>query len=223
MTEAPAIPETETDAPPRRVAKKRGVVDAMIAKDRVAVFWFLFACATAAGCAWFIVVLSETVKHRAPFVIMDGAGVFYSAPGVNFADAEAMHLALTEMLVDAMFDRAPDGLRKEARLIRLCTRTGLQEIRAEIDREDDFFRRQNVVQTYEIDSVKFLGAAGQFAGTEARGRLFRRGDFGGEIEEVSQFEVKFRWIMNPDIAVTGAFPGRAFDLFKYERTPLINP
>ncbi len=203
--------------------KKPGLVDAMIAKDRVAVFWFLFACVVAASCAYYVMIVSETLKYRPPFVIMDGAGVFYSAPGVNFADAEPMHVALTELAVASMFDRGPGGLKQGDRLPKLCTREGLAEIEKVIRTEAEFFQRQEIVQTYEIDEIKVLGAVGIAAGTQATGRIFRRGQFGGELEEISEFVVQFKWIMNPDVRRTAAFPARIFNLFKYERIPVNVP
>ncbi len=204
----------------KRTKKKPGLVDAMIAKDRVTIFWFLFACFVAAGCAVYVMIVSETMKYRPPFVIMDGAGVFYSAPGVNFADAKPMHEELTLLAVEAMFDRGPSGLRHEARLSKLCTKTGLSEIQDKIQAEAEFFQRQEIIQTYEIDELKVLGAVGAVAGTSAKGRIFRRGQFGGDLEEVSEFVVKFRWMMNPDVRATGAFPALIFNLFQYERVPV---
>lgn len=212
-----------TDVATKPSRKKAGLVDAMVAKDRVTVFWFMFACIVAAGCAYYVMIVSETLKYRPPFVIMDGAGVFYSAPGVNFADAEPMHEALTELAVESMFDRGPNGLNQGSRLLKLCTRDGLTEIQKVIQTEEGFFRSQDIEQTFEIDEIKVLGAVGIAAGTQAKGRIYRRGQFGGDLEEVSEFVVQFKWVMNPDVRRTAAFPARIFTLYKYERIPLNVP
>lgn len=217
MNPSPKLMSAETSR------KKRGAVDAFIAKDRVAVFWFLVACLVAGGCAWYVVVVSESVKKRPPFVIMDGAGVFYSAPGINFADAKPMHEALTRIAVETIFNRGPGGLINVERLPKLCTREGLSGIQKVIQEEAEFFLRQEVNQTCEIESIKVLGAAGAAAGTEARGRIIRRGQFGGAVEEISEFTVKFKWIMNPDVRGSAAFPARIVELFKYERIPVSTP
>ena len=212
---------TETAKEPKK--KGPGLVDAMVAKDRVTVFWFLFACIVAASCGYYVMVVSETLKYRPPFVIMDGAGVFYSAPGLNFADATPMHEALTELAVESMFDRGPSGLNQGARLLKLCSKDGLAQIQKVLKAEEEFFRSQNIEQTFEVDEVKVLGAVGIASGTQAKGRIYRRGQFGGELEEVSEFVVQFKWVMNPDVRRTAAFPARIISLFKYERIPLNVP
>jgi hypothetical protein len=212
--------QAKPDQPPK---KRRGAVDAFVAKDRVSVFWFLLACLTAGACSWYVVIVSDTMKERPPFVIMDGAGVFYSAPGVNFEKATPIHLALTEILVDTMFTRGPDGLAYANRLNKLCTRDAYGQINKLIQEESSNFSRQQVKQTYVIEEIKSLGAAGTAAGTQATGRIIRRGQFGGAVEEISTFKVKFQWVLNPNVRGNESFPALLYNLYSYERIPLSMP
>lgn len=209
--------------PDKTPKKRRGAVDAFVAKDRVAVFWFLLACITGGACSWYVVKVSDTMKERPPFVIMDGAGVFYSAPGVNFEKATPIHLALTEILVDTMLTRGPEGLAYGRRLNKLCTRDALGQINKLIQEESSNFSRQQVRQTYEIEEVKSLGASGTAAGTQATGRIYRRGQFGGAVEEVSTFKIKFQWVLNSNVRGNESFPALLYNLYSYERIPLSMP
>lgn len=213
-----------TEAKPDKLPiKRRGAVDAFVAKDRVTIFWFVLACITGAVCSWYVVKVSDTMKVRPPFVIMDGAGVFYSAPGVNFEKAIPIHLAMTEILVDTLFTRGPDGLAYGNRLAKICTRDALGQVNKIIQAESSNFSRQQVRQTYVIDEVKSLGAAGTAAGTQATGRITRRGQFGGAVEEISTFKVKFQWVLNPNVRGNESFPALLYNLYSYERIPLSMP
>ena len=210
-----------SDAPPK---KRKSAVDAMVAKDRVAVFWFLAACVVGAACAWYLVVMAEALKARPPFVVMDGSGAYYVEPGVNFAQAKPMHISLTELAVETLFDRTEFGLVYAERLPKLCDKEGLALLRDTVRKEDSYFTGQHVRQTVEVEEIKVGRALPTAVATGATGLLTRNLTFNGEpLTEQYRFTVYFNWKMNSDPTGTGAFPAVIHHMPKYELVRVSQP
>lgn len=197
--------------------RKKSAIDTFIARDRTAVFWFLVACVTVAGCAWYLVIMSEELKARPPFVVMDGNGAYYVAPGVNYNRMAPMHLSLTEIAAESIFEREPEGIVFASRLPLLCNRIGYAAIRKRLESEARYFQSQKVHQTVEVQERKILGTGGTVALTEARGLLHRRSTFNGkEQSETYRFYIQLFWRHNPDMRRNKAYPSVIEGLQKYE-------
>ncbi|MBB5039632.1 hypothetical protein [Prosthecobacter dejongeii] len=197
--------------------KKKGAIDTLIARDQTAVFWFVFACIIACLCAWYLVIMSEELKARPPFVVMDSNGGYYIAPGVNFNKMKPMHLNLSEMAVEAIFDRGPDGITFAQRLPLLCTKKSYSSIRKKLDTESRYFKAQSVHQTVSIESNTLLGTGETVAITEATGFVYRRSTFNNnEQNETYRFRLRLFWRLNPDIRRNKAFPSVIDEMVNYE-------
>ncbi|HYF36659.1 MAG TPA: hypothetical protein VD994_15290 [Prosthecobacter sp.] len=195
-----------------------------MAKDRVAVFWFLAACAVAGGCAWYLAMMAKTLNERPPFVVMDSSGAYYVEAGVNFEQAKPMHLALTELAVETLFDRTPTGLVNPDRLPRLCDRDGLAELRAKIREEDSYFVGQQVRQTVQVEKVEVLIPLATAVRTGATGLLTRDLTFKGQsLTEQYTFTVWFNWHMNPDMRDNQAYPAVIYSMPFYELKRISQP
>lgn len=206
------------------VPRKRSAIDTLVAKDRVAVFWFIAACLVGGLCAWYLVIMAETLKARPPFVIMDGAGAFYVAPGINFDQVRPMHVSLTELAVETLFVRGPEGLAGDARVPKLWDRAGMLELRDIVHKEDPYFIAQQVRQTVEIEEVKVGDALPTAVITGASGKVYRHGVFNGvPQDEVYRFTVYFKWKLNPDIRGTEAFPAVIHTMPKYNLERVSEP
>jgi hypothetical protein len=204
--------------------KRKSAIDALVAKDRVAVFWFMAACLVGGACAWYLVVMAEALKARPPFVVMDSSGAFYVEPGVNFPQAEPMHFALTEIAVETLFDRGPEGLVNEKRLPKICDRDGLNKLKETVRKEDPYFIGQQVRQTVEIDQIKVLKTLPTAVATGANGMITRNLVFNGQpLTERYKFTVIFTWKLNPDVRGTGAFPAVIHDMAKYDLERISEP
>lgn len=197
------VQEKEVKAPRRRSA-----IDTLVARDKTAVFWFLVACFVAAGCAWYLVIMAEALKARPPFVVMDTAGAYYVAPGLNFDTMTPMHVALTQTAVETMFERGPQGLYNPDRVNRLFNRVGKAALDDILKKEGGYFQNQKVEQTVELDGEpKVLKALPTAVATQATGLLTRRGIFKGQAQvEAYRFKVSFIWRMNPDMRTFPAYP-----------------
>lgn len=197
--------------------KKKGAIDTLIARDQTAVFWFVVACITACLCAWYLVIMADELKARPPFVVMDSNGGYYIAPGVNFNKMKPMHLNLSEMAVEAIFDRGPDGITFAQRLPLLCTKKSYSIIRKKLDTEGLYFKSQSVHQTVSIESNILLGTGETVAITEATGFVYRRSIFNKkEQNETYRFRLKLFWRLNPDVRRNKAFPSVIDEMMNYE-------
>ena len=87
----------------------KGVVDLFIAKDKIAVFWFLVTCGVIVGAAWYLDKSIKEVHSKPQFVIMDSAGVYYLAPTVDFENAVELHAAQTRLARRSDFPESEDS------------------------------------------------------------------------------------------------------------------
>lgn len=214
---APAGERKESVPPPVKAAAKdvvvkaprrRSAIDTLVARDKTAVFWFLVACVVASGCAWYLVIMAEVLKARPPFVVMDTAGAYYVAPGLNFDSMEPMHVDLSIIAVETMFERGPDGLYHEDRVDRLFNRQGKSMLQDILKKESSYFTNQKVEQTVELEGEpKVTGALSTAVATRATGLVTRRGFFKGQAQvETYRFKVAFIWRMNANMRGNRLYP-----------------
>lgn len=191
-------------SPPRRSA-----IDTLVARDRTAVFWFLAACAVAGGCAWYMTLMADVLKQRPPFVVMDTSGAYYVPPGIPYAEMDAMHLSLAELMVETLLERTPDGLLYEDRLSLLCLEEAAESIRKDQRKEAKYFIAQKASQTAVIEGRTIVKRMITTVATTATGKVYRRSFFGGkEVNEVFNFTLTLVWRQNERILTNKAFPSR---------------
>lgn len=210
--------------------RRKSMIDTLVARDQTAIFWFLVACFVGAGCAWYLVIMAEALKARPPFVVMDTSGAYYVAPGMNFDTMEPMHLSLTQLAVETMFDRGPQGLNNPDRIGKLFTKNGSKALQDLLQKETAYFVSQKVEQTVELLPESELSqlplSLFPYAGksrpkenpivlvklptavsTFAVGIVTRKGVFKGQNQiERYWFKVAFAWKMNPDMRGNQAYP-----------------
>ena len=200
--------ESSLEPPPAKLVRKKRMIDTLVARDQTAVFWFLVACAVGGGCAWYLVIMAEALKARPPFVVMDSASAYYVAPGLNFDTMTPMHVSLTQLAVETMFDRGPEGLENKERVSRLFSKNGSNDLGNIVKKEAEYFMRQEVQQRVQLEGdpavVRALPTA---ALTKAEGFVTRRSIFKGQAQtETYRFKVSFIWKMNPDMRGNRAYP-----------------
>lgn len=198
--------------------KRRSAIDTLVARDQTAVFWFIVACIVGAGCAWYLVIMAEALKARPPFVVMDTSGAYYVAPGLNFDSMEPMHVDLTRLAVETLFERGPDGLAHENRVPKLFNRSGTSALRDLLKKELGYFQSQKVQQSVEIEGAPvLLRALPTAASTQAEGYVTRSGFFKGQAQvERYRFKVAFIWRMNPDMRTYPAYPAVVERIMTYK-------
>jgi hypothetical protein len=226
----PASPPTALES--AKPVRKLSMIDTLVARDQTAVFWFIVACLMAAGCAWYLVLMAEALKARPPFVVMDTAGAYYVAPGMNFDTMDPMHENLAQLAVQTMFERAD-------RLDKLFSKKGREELQDLLKKENDYFQRQMVEQTVEfypdaelsslpvsafppakfkrpVTNPAVLGRTPTAVSTWAVGLVTRSGVFKGQTQTESyRCKVIFAWKMNPDPRGSKAYPAVVDGILSY--------
>ena len=220
--------------------RRKSAIDTIVARDQTAIFWFLVACFVGAGCAWYLVIMAEALKARPPFVVMDTSGAYYVAPGMNFDTMDPMHLSLTQLAVETMFDRSPLGLNHLDRVGKLFTKNGSEALQDILKKENAYFVSQKVEQTVELLPESdlrslppaFFPVAGKpgpkenpsvlvklptAVSTFAVGIVTRRGIFKGQTQiERYWFKVAFAWKMNPNMRGNLAYPSVIEKILTYK-------
>jgi hypothetical protein len=186
----------------------KNVVDLFIAKDRTALFWFMIACSSMLLSALYAISVISAVRTKPQYVIMDGAGIYYLAPSVEFAQATEMHLAQTRMAMETLYTRTPKTLPLGERLNKMFMKNAREMVKAELNKEANKFETQKIYQTVEVEQPT-LGRIDPngFIETRATAKLTRRGTFDGK-EQTKQYTVKaaFGWILNTSMATNGGYP-----------------
>jgi len=194
----------------------KGVVDLFIAKDKIAVFWFLVTCGVIVGAAWYLDKSIKEVHSKPQFVIMDSAGVYYLAPTVDFENAVELHAAQTRLAMETLFNRGPNGLDSPKRLPKLFAPKAIEFIAEEMKGEGATFRNQKIHQKVEVEKTEVLKTVGEGALTSATGQIIRVGVFKGKtFNEVYDVTARFAWMLNKDMRNNGQFPTVSVQL-KYD-------
>lgn len=192
---------------------KGGVVDLFIAKDRIAIFWFMMACGTAVATTAYTTATLHEVRKRPQYIYLDGAGTWYLAPGSSFQEAEFVHRAQAQLATETIFNRGPDGLISKAPVPRLFGKSAQEYIREELKKEARSFANQDLNQTVQIKEIKILGAKDGAAVTGVIADVVRSGEFkGAPIREEYDLKVQYLWRQNPRMSENGMFPSVCVEL-----------
>lgn len=223
---------------PATTQKRPGAIDTLVVRDRTAVFWFLVACAVGAGCGFYIMQLSTVMQSRPPFVVMDTAGAFYVPYGVVFNHEKntAMHIQMGDLLAETLLTRMPDGLVYDDRLPKLYwenekrDQPALQEIKKEVQKEEKYFKSQQVRQTAVIEKTVIVASSATRVGTSTTGIVRRTSVFNGkEKVEFYRFKLLVKWHQNLGIIATErtpsnkGFPSQVEQLVKLTLDPVTEP
>lgn len=185
----------------------KGVVDLFVSKDKIAVFWFLVAVIAVIGSGWYVQSMVKQVTANPNFVIMDGAGVYYIAPSLDFSDATEIHASQTRMATETFFNRGPSQSDSQDRIKYLFSEAAQEFISTEYSRESNTFETQQIHQKVEIGDIQVLQTEGTRALTSATGQVIRVGVFNGEqVVDVYDLSVKYMWMLNRDMRNNGRFP-----------------
>lgn len=207
--------------------KKRSAIDTLIIRDRTAVFWFLVACMVGASCAGYVMLMSETLRKRPPFVVMDTAGAYYVPPGNVYMEMTPMHIQMSSILAETLLERNAQGLIHEDRLTKLCWENekqetpGLTEIRKEVQKEQKYFQSQKVDQTSLVEKTEIKAATNTRVKTVTTGLIHRRSIFSGkEKQETYRFTLTVLWHQNTNINDNKGFPSQVETLGKLSLEPI---
>lgn len=187
----------------------KNVVDLFVVKDRTAIFWFTMACASIFCSAMYVKTVVAAVMNKPQYVIMDGAGIYYLAPSVEFEQAKDLHEAQTRLAMETLYTRNPTRLVFDERVPRLFVEGALEAVNKEFKTEAKKFVEEQRTQTVEVDEIKVENRAlpAGYKQTKARARLIRTSVFNGQRKlEVLHVDGVFLWKMNARLSTNRLFP-----------------
>ena len=199
----------------------KGVTDLFLAKDRMAVFWFLVSCITIACCAIYVKAIMADSHKQSRVVIMDDAGVYYITPSLEFQDAKALHTAQTRLAMETLFNRGPKQLDNLSRVGELFTSESAKSVmEAFFPQEQKLFDERQYHQKVEIQSIVLTRTVGNLvAVTSVKGQLIRTGVFDGNPEDSTwDVEVNFGWVVNSTMYPSGGFPTKVYSFKVIKQT-----
>ena len=193
----------------------KNVVDLFIVKDRTDIFWFTMACASILCSAIYVKTVIAAVQKKPQYVIMDGTGVYYLAPSVEFEGAKELHLAQTRLAMETLYTRTPQNLVFKNRINRLFIGEGVEMVNNEFKTDAKKFveeERSQTIDVYEEPTIYKIDPRGQ-AITHAKGRIIRHSTFKGQKKtEVLYVDNYFYWKMNARMVDNILFPTACFKM-----------
>jgi hypothetical protein len=212
--------------------KRRSAIDTLVVRDHTAAFWFLVACFVGAGCGTYLMMLSEVVKKLPTFVVMDTAGAFYVPSGLvfNHEQNNGMHVQMADLFAETLLTRTPEGLVYADRLPKLYWANekgetpAEDEINNELEKEEKYFRSQEVKQTVTIEKTTIIGTTSTRVGTSTTGIVRRDSIFQGKGKvEFYRFQLKVKWHQNLLITSNRGFPSQVEEFVSLTLDPVTEP
>ena len=187
--------------------KRKPVIDLFIQKDKVAIFWFVFAIVVTAGFWWERQKLITSFQQKPQFFVMDENSTYYLPAAMDFEDAKDVHAAQTRLAMEAIFNRNPGGPDSPDRLKRILGVELYQKTERRLGEETKAFREKEIHQKVELGAIQILQVRDDSVLTGVEGQLIRNGVFRNKpFTEVLEVNAQFKFILNPDMRHNGRFP-----------------
>lgn len=187
--------------------KRKPVIDLFIQKDKVAIFWFVFAVVVTAGFWWERQKLIASFQQKPQFFVMDENSTYYLPAAMDFEDAKDVHAAQTRLAMEAIFNRNPGGPDSPDRLKRILGIELYQKTERRLGEETKAFREKEIHQKVELGAIQILQVRDDSVLTGVEGQLIRNGVFRNKpFTEVLEVNAQFKFILNPDMRHNGRFP-----------------
>jgi hypothetical protein len=187
--------------------KSKPLIDLFVQKDKLALFWFIFALVVTAMFWWERQRLVTTLQAKPQFFVMDANSTYYLPAAMDFEDAKTVHAAQTRLAMEAVFNRNPGGPDSPDRLKRILGIELYQKINRRLEDETKAFRAKEIHQKVELGAIQILQVRDDSVLTGVEGQLIRNGVFRNKpFTEVLEVNAQFKFILNPDMRHNGRFP-----------------
>ncbi|MES2736123.1 MAG: hypothetical protein V4672_07375 [Verrucomicrobiota bacterium] len=186
----------------------KGVTDMFIAKDKLAIFWFLVSCGCIIGTGWYLHGQALLGRGRMLFVPIEQHDVFMARDmkPQDLNEAADFH---TRLLMETLLNRGPKGPVNNDRLEQLLIGNGLDQARLDI-RDNSFdFDKRKIHQMLELGRVDIVHNPDDGSAiTSTEGQLIRV-SFDPTLKEtvVQSFLVSatMQWQRNPSLRANKRF------------------
>lgn len=186
----------------------KGVTDIFISKEKLAVFWFMVACACLAGMAWYLYETALASRGNMLYVPVEKAFVYLdrSLDQQELNELVDFHARLS---LETLLNRGSRGFLTPERIPYLFIDKGLEDaLQDERDTLYDFKTRK-VHQLMEVGEVKLQHFPDGTARTIVSGQLIRISVDPLTKEPLTQslqVIADMSWVRNPSLRDSRRFP-----------------
>lgn len=180
----------------------KGVTDMFIAKDKLAIFWFLVSCGCIIGTGWYLHGQAIAGRGRMLFVPIEQHDIFMDREmkPQDLNEAADFH---TRLLMETVLNRGPGGPLNQDRIKQLFVGNGLDQIKLDIQDNKFDFNQRKIHQMVELGRVDIVHNPDDgSAVTSTEGQLIRL-SFDPTLKEnvVQSFTVNatLQWQRNPSL------------------------
>ncbi len=150
----------------------KGVTDMFIAKDKLAIFWFLVSCGCIIGTGWYLHGQAIEGRGRMLYVPIDRHDI-YLARDMKPQDLNEVVDFHTRLTMETVLNRGPKGPVSPERIGLLFVGNGLDQVLQDIQDNRYDFRNRQIHQMVELGQVNVVHNPDGSAVTSTEGQLVR--------------------------------------------------
>jgi hypothetical protein len=149
----------------------------------------------------------QAAMGRMRFVAMDSRDTFYLTSAGSFEEARHLRLETAKLATETIFLRGPEGLNDTERLERLFNPETTSRLKADVARDAEVFRAQQMHQSCEMGQIKELSVDDNTALVSVETQVLRTGVFNQRlINDTKRCTVFLRLTVNNAMSVNGRYP-----------------
>ena len=178
-------------------------------------FWMCIAILAIAAAIISPTMIVNSMKQTEKVIIMDEANVFSVAPTVGIEDASKMQQYISQLAVEAMFNKTAAGPDNLNLLKQVYLPAAAQDVKTVYDKEGPDFKARNIHQFVECRQIKITPSTPDIVKSEVEAQLIRvigEKDSVDSIVETYKLQVHFVLIRNKDMRSNGKLPMAVFKM-----------
>lgn len=193
----------------------KGVTDIFISKEKLAMVWFMIACASLAGTGWYLYDMAVTSRGSMLYVPVENSYVTLDRTDKSLQEREQLIEYHARLALETYLNRGPKGPLTMNRLGLLFHGKGLDDVDQELRETHYDFDTRKIHQLMEVGPVRvqlFVNdkASGNDAAfTLAEGQIVRVSqdpDTKGTVIQSFQVSAEMNWARNPSLRDGRRFP-----------------
>ncbi|SKB05213.1 hypothetical protein SAMN02745166_04204 [Prosthecobacter debontii] len=150
----------------------KGVTDMFIAKDKMAIFWFLVTCGCILGTGWYLQKLAVEGRGRMLYVPLERHDLYLDRD-MKPQDLNEVVDYHTRLIVETLLNRGPRGPVSPDRIGMLFYGNAFDQITADIQEKNYDFRTRQIHQMVELGPVNVVHNPDGSAVTSTSGQVIR--------------------------------------------------
>jgi hypothetical protein len=140
------------------------------------------------------------------FAALNSRDTYYFTPAGRFESVPEAHLEMAKLAVQTMFDRSPDGLDNPERVDHLFNSRCAEQLKAEVSKDADIFRNQQIHQKVEIGHVREVQVGQNSAAIEIIGQVIQTGFLDQRLAQTRDVTINVQILPNYEILENRKFP-----------------